>query len=301
MTTATCTPLRTTSAICRATWCTTSGSRPTSPPPNISPPSLSTTREYIGRIGGGSTPLGLVNSGSAIRLLRGPHMRSPLILPHSGRKAAMGTPRGGLAFGLVCSQQPGRDRLATVGFVAHIAERHRQVLELEVVRQVGVDAGRPDLVDRPVLGHHLAQFVFGDGVRRAVRQSGAVEHEHVIRRPRRGCARDRLLVALAGFDGDRVEESGIDDGVEPAVVSAECADVGDLEAGVGQTPLDGFGRGELDGGRRKVEADGGEATLREVKVDSRLAAPDVEDVAAELALLDERGDLRLRFTDTPWR
>ena len=27
----------------------------------------------------------------------------------------------------------------------------------------------------------------------------------------------------------------------------------------------------------------------------------VEDVAAELALLDERGDLRLRFTDTPWR
>src|ERR1700754_5038929 len=38
-----CTPPRTTSAIWRATACTTSGSTPTSPPPNISPPSLSST------------------------------------------------------------------------------------------------------------------------------------------------------------------------------------------------------------------------------------------------------------------
>ena len=98
-----------------------------------------------------------------------------------------------------------------------------------------------------------------------------------------------------------MEESGVDDGVEPAVVSAECADVGDLEAGVGQAPLGGFGLGELDGGRRKVEADGGEAALREVQIDGRLAAADVEDVAVELALLDQRGDLRLRFTDAPRR
>src|SRR5262245_53649854 len=171
MTTATCTPLRTTAAICRATWCTTSGSRPTWPPPNISPPSLSSTREYIGRNCVGSTPLGLVSSGSAspatfgcgsaIRLLRGPRKRSPLILPHSGAKSRYGDPRGGLALlGQVCGQQEGRDGLAAIGFVAYVAERHRQPLELDVVRQVGVDAGRPDLVDRPVLGHHLTKFVF---------------------------------------------------------------------------------------------------------------------------------------------
>src|ERR1044072_9337789 len=43
MTTDICTPPRTTSAIWRATACTTFGSTPTSPPPNISPPSLSST------------------------------------------------------------------------------------------------------------------------------------------------------------------------------------------------------------------------------------------------------------------
>src|SRR5215470_1754233 len=47
MTTATCTPECTTSAICLATVCTTSGSTPTPPPPNISPPSLSSTRWYL--------------------------------------------------------------------------------------------------------------------------------------------------------------------------------------------------------------------------------------------------------------
>ena len=94
---------------------------------------------------------------------------------------------------------------------------------------------------------------------------------------------------------------GVDDGVEPAVVSAERADVGDLEAGVGQAPLGGFGLGELDGRRRKVEPDGGEAALREIQVDRRLAAADVEHVAVELALLDQRRDLRLRFADAPRR
>src|SRR5947209_13644389 len=49
ITTATCTPSRTTSAIWRATRATTSGSNPTWPPPNISPPSLSSTREYLAR------------------------------------------------------------------------------------------------------------------------------------------------------------------------------------------------------------------------------------------------------------
>src|SRR5579875_2398478 len=76
MTTATCTPWRTTSAIWRATCATTSGSRPTCPPPNISPPSLSSTREYLGRFdrsppSGGTAcmPLVPVGCGSIIRLL----------------------------------------------------------------------------------------------------------------------------------------------------------------------------------------------------------------------------------------
>ena len=58
---------RTTSAIWRATCATTSGSRPTCPPPNISPPSLSNTLEYFDRPIG--TPLALVGSGSVITLL----------------------------------------------------------------------------------------------------------------------------------------------------------------------------------------------------------------------------------------
>src|SRR4029453_2272144 len=134
MTTATCTPLRTTSAICRATWCTTSGSNPTSPPPNISPPSLSSTRESIGRIGG-SLPLVVV--GSAIRLLRGPLKRSPLILPHSGPIAAMGCPRGELA-GQVRGQQEGRHRPAALRLLPNVG--HREEL-LEAVREHPVDPG----------------------------------------------------------------------------------------------------------------------------------------------------------------
>src|SRR3990170_4996130 len=48
ITTATCAPVATTSAIWRATVSTTPGSTPTPPPPNISPPSLSSTRRYPG-------------------------------------------------------------------------------------------------------------------------------------------------------------------------------------------------------------------------------------------------------------
>ncbi len=53
--------------------------------------------------------------------------------------------------------------------------------------------------------------------------------------------------------------------------------------------------------RRKVQSDGGEAALREVQIDRRLAAADVEHVTVELALLDQRRDLRLRFADAPRR
>ena len=41
--------------------------------------------------------------------------------------------------------------------------------------------------------------------------------------------------------------------------------------------------------------------LREIQVDRRLAAAGIEHVAVELALLDQRGDLRLRPTDAPRR
>src|ERR1700722_17210765 len=87
ITTATWTPLRRTSAIWRATRWTTSGSRPTCPPPNISPPSLSNTRPYCGRIAADDdSPLT-----SAISLLHAPGIRAPSeavthdgtpILPH---------------------------------------------------------------------------------------------------------------------------------------------------------------------------------------------------------------------------
>src|ERR1700755_317510 len=54
ITTATCAPSLTTSASCRATASTTVGSTPTAPPPNISPPSLSSTRRKPGRGWSGS-------------------------------------------------------------------------------------------------------------------------------------------------------------------------------------------------------------------------------------------------------
>src|SRR5215218_8294352 len=163
ITTATCTPLRTTSAICRATRCTTSGSRPTSPPPNISPPSLRSTREYIGRIGG-ATPLVVV--GSAIRLLhRSSHeiaipelagTASP-ILPHSGHTAAMGSVPERLAE--MRREQPGAHRLAAVRLVADVGAAERLKESGVLLWHVRVDASGPDLVDLPVLGHHFAQLV----------------------------------------------------------------------------------------------------------------------------------------------
>src|ERR1035437_7112729 len=67
---ATCTPWRTASAISPATLRTTMGSRPTAPPPNISPDNFSKTR----RATGGTTPDSLVTSGmraSSLRLLNG--------------------------------------------------------------------------------------------------------------------------------------------------------------------------------------------------------------------------------------
>ena len=120
--------------------------------------------------------------------------------------------------------------------------------------KIGVDARGPDLVDRPVLGHDVAQFVLGDRVGRALGHPGLVEHQHEVGRARRGGPHDRLLVALAQFHRHRVEQRRVDDRVEPAVVAAEITDVGDLEGGVVQAALGGLGAGQLDGRRRLVQA-----------------------------------------------
>ena len=59
--------------------------------------------------------------------------------------------------------------------------------------------------------------------------------------------------------------------------------------------------GELDGGRRRVEPDGGEALLGELQRGRGLATARVEHVAVELARVDERLDLRLWLADAPRR
>ena len=71
--------------------------------------------------------------------------------------------------------------------------------------------------------------------------------------------------------------------------------------GVGQPALGGFLAGELDGGLRLVEPDGGEALLGEVQRRRGLTAAGVEHVAVELARVDERLDLGLRLADAPRR
>jgi hypothetical protein len=88
---------------------------------------------------------------------------------------------------------------------------------------------------------------------------------------------------------------------EPAVIAGERGDVGDLEGGAGQTPFGGLAPGQIDGGRRTVQSDRGVTALRQVQRHRGLAAPGVEDISVELALFDQRGDLRLRLTQAPRR
>lgn len=60
-------------------------------------------------------------------------------------------------------QQPGRNRLAAVGLVAYALEPNTQVRRQVARRQVAMDSRRPDLIDHPVLRHHLTKLVDGDG------------------------------------------------------------------------------------------------------------------------------------------
>ena len=71
------------------------------------------------------------------------------------------SPAGGSA--QVCPQQPGSYRLAIIALVSDVdAGELGKVGELS--GHVGVDAGRADVVDHPVLADDLAQFVGTDGI-----------------------------------------------------------------------------------------------------------------------------------------
>jgi hypothetical protein len=61
-------------------------------------------------------------------------------------------------------QKPAGNRLAAVGFVSKFDAGQTR----EPVGHIAVEAGGRDVVDNPVLGHHLAQLIGGDGVGRAV-------------------------------------------------------------------------------------------------------------------------------------
>src|SRR3954451_14958737 len=205
MTTATWAPLRTTSAICRATCATTSGSRPTCPPPNISPPSLSSTREYLGCLASATTdpPIRLLLAAFAIPAISEGRRHQSCLIAGARRR------RGGVVSRLseVGRQQPGGHRHAAVTLVPNV--RAGKVLEAgEVLGDVGVDARVPNVVDDPILGHHVPKFLLGDGMGGVVGgHGGGVEDQYEVGRPRRGGAHDRLLIAVPQLDWHRVEES----------------------------------------------------------------------------------------------
>jgi hypothetical protein len=163
-----------------------------------------------------------------------------------------------------------------------------------------VDACGTNLVDDPVLGHHVTQFLLGDRMSGPARGPvGGIEDQHEVRRSRRGSAHDGLLVAVAQFDRHGVEQRAVDDGAEATVVAGERADVGDVEGGVRQSALGSLGAREFDGGGGLVEAHRRKALLGEGDGSCGLTAACVEHVAVHLARRDERGDLGLRLTDAP--
>ena len=98
-----------------------------------------------------------------------------------------------------------------------------------------------------------------------------------------------------------MEQRAVHDRAESGVVAAECTDIGHVEGGGAEATLGGLGASQLDGGGRKIQTDRGETQLGQMQRHRRLATAHVENVAVELALLDQGGDLRLRFADAPRR
>ncbi len=131
--------------------------------------------------------------------------------------------------------------------------------------------------------------------------AGLGENQHEVRRARLGRPHDRTLVAVAQLDGHGVEQRAVHDGVEPAVVSGKRRDVGYLEGRFGQPLPGGLSRGQLDRRGRGIETNGVVPQSREVQRQRCLAAAGVEYVTGDLALVDERGDLRLRLAQAPRR
>ena len=84
-------------------------------------------------------------------------------------------------------------------------------------------------------------------------------------------------------------------------IAREVSDVGHLERGCCQPLPGGLGLGQLDRGGRSIQPDGVVPQRRHVQRQRRLAAAGVEHVALDLALVDQRGNLRLRLAQTPRR
>ena len=97
-----------------------------------------------------------------------------------------------------------------------------------------------------------------------------------------------------------VEEAAVEDRVESLAERRQIERVGDDEAD-GHRAVAGLGLGELDGGRREIDPDGGQAEVR--GHDRVLAGPaaDVEDATDERAGVSERLEGRLRSADVPRR
>src|ERR671912_652431 len=148
-TTATCTPVRTTEAIWRATACTMSGSTPTSPPPKTSPDSLSTTRR--GRPGGGavgsSTAVAVWSPATFIR----PTFPRPSRPPTSAYAFAKAVARPAAHHGLrttvsgsgLADLEPDEPRHIDAGLAEHLLDGllvvgHRGLLQQDEVLEEGV-------------------------------------------------------------------------------------------------------------------------------------------------------------------
>ena len=86
-----------------------------------------------------------------------------------------------------------------------------------------MNAGRISSISQ-YLPTSSSQFVLVDVVGLLLqlgRERRLGEHQDVVDGTRRGGPEDRLLVAVATFDGDRVEQRAVDDGGEPFVESGE--------------------------------------------------------------------------------
>jgi hypothetical protein len=96
-----------------------------------------------------------------------------------------------------------------------------------------------------------------------------------------------------------VKQRAVHDRAEPAVIATEVADVSDLECDVAQTASGRVGAGRIDGGRRCIQSDCGVTQFGQPRGGDAFPAARIEDLAVNLALFDQGGDVGLRLADTP--